>query len=130
MATWMELKHYIEASYRIDHDGGDYLSFVFEFEGGRSQIATVHRVRLPEGQEEWVRIDSPIGTADSVDLVELLEAVGQLAVGGLKIHKGELVLTDALPLANLDANEFDRPFLLVRTAADQLERQFFGKDDF
>jgi hypothetical protein len=41
-----------------------------------------------------------------------------------------LTIRHAVPLANLNINEFERPLSLVTNTADQLERQLTGADEY
>jgi hypothetical protein len=41
-----------------------------------------------------------------------------------------VVLRHSLPLENLDINEFVDPLTLIAGAADNLESEFFGADDY
>jgi hypothetical protein len=104
------------------------LGLVFKTDGLRSQMVFLHREMLMGGSEEWLQISSPIAEANKVDVRRVLETMGRMVCGGCAIVDGFLMVRDALPLANLDINEFERPLLLITTTADDLEKQFTASD--
>jgi hypothetical protein len=80
---------------------------------------------------EWVQILTPIGLAKDVDLHALLTAIGHTTIAcGAAIMGEHVVLRHSLPLENLDINEFVDPLTLIAGAADNLESEFFGGDDY
>jgi hypothetical protein len=128
LITWQDLVTYVRAHYKIAQEQSDMISLLFQVEGARSQLAFLSRHLLMGGTEEWVQIWSPIGDAGSIDLQAVLEETGGLVCGGLAIVNGHLVIRDAVPLANMDIAEFERPLLLVTTTADALEKKYVGGD--
>lgn len=82
-------------------------------------------------REEWVQIVSPFARVHQVDLREVLAEIGATTVVGGAVVMGEyLVLRHSLPLIHLDLNELTDPVELVAGTADELERQFTGRDDY
>jgi hypothetical protein len=78
-----------------------------------------------------VQIVTPIGRADEVDLKALLDRIGHTTVAcGAAIIGEHVVMRHSLPLENLDINEFVDPLMLIAGAADDLESEFFGGDDY
>jgi hypothetical protein len=51
-----------------------------------------------------------------------------MVCGGLAIYGEFLAIRDALPLANMQINELERPLRLITATADALEKQFVGVD--
>jgi hypothetical protein len=128
MANWPQLKGYIEGKYKVHTDQGDMLRLDFRFGDGRAQVVFVTHRTLLDGGEDWVHIESAIGTRGQVDVNRAMAEVEQLMCGGLS-QVGEFVtLRHAVPLANLDINEFERPLHLVTGTADELERLFSAVD--
>jgi hypothetical protein len=131
MATWDNLAAYIRKNYIIKNEEGDLIVLDFDLGGGRSQLVFTRPERLLDGGEEWVLIESVIGSLDEVNLRAALDQVGDLVCGGLARLGNDLIgLRHAVPLANLDVNEFERPLVLVTSSADRLERNLVGLDRF
>src|SRR5690349_16904421 len=104
------------------------IGLVFGVGNGRTQMVLVTRHMLMNGTEEWVQISSPIGEVGQINVEGVLRDVGDMVCGGVVIEGKYLVVRDALPLANLQVNEFERPFVLVTTTADRLEQKYVGSD--
>ena len=130
MATWTELKDYVRAHYKIADEQSDMVKMVFGTGGLRSQVVLLVRQSLMDGTEDWVQIESPVADAKDVDLLRALKSVGQVVCGGAGMVEDLLTLRHAVPLANLDINEFERPLHLVTTTADRLEKELVGSDAF
>ncbi|WP_233576312.1 hypothetical protein [Saccharopolyspora rhizosphaerae] len=146
MATWEDLSTFIrseylpapedddddleeEPEYRIIEFSDEEIRILVEYEDDRSQIVIVARERLDDS-EDWVQVVSVIGRADQVDLHEVLAELGQTSVVCGAVLIGEhLVLRHAVPLLNLDINEFVDPLNFVAETADHLEEVFFREDD-
>lgn len=128
MITWNDLVGYIRATYKIAEEGNGFIHMVFAFNDGRSQIVSVLREVLRGGTEEWIQIASPIAEIGRVDVNAVLREVGGMVCGGLAVHGNYLVLRDALPLANMQVSEFERPLALITVTADELEKKFVGHD--
>ena len=106
------------------------MSIHVEFDDERSQVIWLSHEVL-DGKEDWVQIASPCGLAAKVDLAALLKEVGHTTVvGGVAIMGEHVVLRHALPLENLDINEFVDPLTLLAGTVDTLEEQFSGGDAF
>jgi hypothetical protein len=82
------------------------------------------------GEEEWVQIESPIAELDSVNLQQVLEEVGDVVCGGAALTGGHVTIRHAVPLLNLNVNEFTRPLVLVTSTADHLEQKLAGSDKY
>jgi hypothetical protein len=96
----------------------------------RAQIVVIAREVLDK-REDWVQIATPFARTDEVNLLEVLTEVGDtIVVGGLAVMGDHIVLRHSLPLINLDINEFIDPLELVAGAAELLEQQFTGRDDY
>ena len=53
-----------------------------------------------------------------------------MVCGGVAVINDVVIFRHSVPLANLDVNEFERPLHLVTMAADYLETQVTGLDQF
>ena len=130
MATWEDLLAFVRTEYRIVENTGDEVRVMVEYEDGRSQVIVLCREVL-DRREEWVQVASVCGLVKDVDLQRLLAEIGETSVVCGAVIMGEhVVLRHALPLENLDINEFTDPLTFVADTADQLEEIFFGGDGY
>jgi hypothetical protein len=103
---------------------------LFDLDDGRSQAVYLWRRQLMKGAEEWLVIESPFAELGDVDVDKALLEAGNMVCGGVVIVGRFLTYRHAVPLANLDTNEFRRPLQLVTLAADQLESRLAGGDSY
>lgn len=136
MATWAHLAEYVRRSYEVISDEPEELRVLVGFgdededDDPRTQVVIICREVL-DRQHEWVQIASPCGLVATVDLKALLEEVGKSTVAcGVAIMGDHVVVRHALPLANLDIEEFTEPLALLAGTADTLEEQFWGGDGY
>lgn len=130
MAAWGDLVAYVRSEYDIVRDKPDELRVLIEYEDRRSQVIMICREVL-DHREDWVQIASVCGLAADVDLHQLLKELGETSVVcGMVIMGEHVVLRHALPLANLDINEFTDPLTFVADTADHVEALFFGGDGY
>jgi hypothetical protein len=130
MTTWNSLADYVRSNYQISDEGPNRIKLVFEVDDMRTQVVFLWRQLLMDGTEEWLQIESPVGRVDSMNLRAVLDEVGVMVCGGAAIMDGVLFIRQAMPIANLEINEFERPLRLVTSSADALERKFVGGDEF
>ena len=135
MATWRELQTFIRQTYRVTRDEPSEMRIRLRFrrddeEQERTQMVVIAREVL-DRREEWVQIATPFARVDEVDLRGVLDEIGHTTVVGGAVIMGDwLVLRHSLPLLNLDINEFTDPLELVTGAAETLEEQITGRDDY
>jgi hypothetical protein len=140
VATWNDLVRYIRVRYEVIRDDQDEIRILYRFGAnendedrlaeGRTQVMILAREVLDK-KEDWVQLATPFARVADVDLAETLTEMGLTTVVGGAVIMGEwLVLRHSLPLRNLDYNELDDPLHLVADAADTLEQQFTGGDNF
>jgi hypothetical protein len=130
MATWSDVVQYIKSHYRISEEQPDMIKMVFDTGDLRSQVVFIWRQTLAGGEEEWVQIESPFGELGSVDLGRALAEVGSTVCGGMAQFANVVTIRHALPLENLNLNEFERPLALVTNTADAIERKLVGGDRY
>jgi hypothetical protein len=130
MAAWTDLVGYIRSNYKIADEQPDMVKLLFEVAGLRSQVVLLWHLTLAGGKEEWVQIESAIGEVGSVDLGRAVQEIGQTVCGGLATMGNLVTFRHAVPLLNLNINEFERPLELVTTTADHLERLLTGGDRY
>lgn len=63
-----------------------------------------------------------------MDLKRASEVLGGMLIGGIMTEGDYVFVTNATPLANLDANEIVEPLKRVTSIADSLESGLLGKD--
>ncbi|MTD58807.1 hypothetical protein [Amycolatopsis pithecellobii] len=135
MATWRELVTFIKQSYKVTREEPEEIRIRLRFrkddeEPERTQLVVIAREVLDK-REEWVQIATPFARIDEVDVRAVLEEIGHTTVvGGCVVMGDYLVLRHSLPLINLDINEFTDPLELVTGAAETLEEEFTGRDDY
>ncbi|HWA54394.1 MAG TPA: hypothetical protein VG816_09505 [Solirubrobacterales bacterium] len=132
MASWQQLKQYIYEKYTVSQDIEVGVKLEFSGDNGRTQMVFVTHQQLMDGTEDWVTIESPVGRIAEVDLPRAIHEAGHLVCGGLGAAFGDpeiLVLRHAVPLENLDVNEFERPFHLLMGTADTFELNLTGGRD-
>lgn len=130
MATWADLKSYVRSNYKISDDQQDLIKLVFETGNLRSQVVLLCHVTLADGSEEWVQIESPFGELHSVNVVQALLEIGNTVCGGMSVVGDMVTFRHAVPLLNLNINEFERPLALVTSTADRLEQLLTGADRY
>lgn len=140
MATWNDLVRYVRVRYEVVREDQDEIRILYRFGAedndedklaeGRTQMMILAREVLDK-KEDWVQLATPFARVADVDLKVTLEEMGlTTVVGGAVIMGDWLVLRHSLPLRNLQYNELDDPLQLVAAAADILEQQFTGGDNF
>jgi len=141
MATWEQLKAYIYEQWPGAEDTGDRLKLVLGMADRqpRTQIVFISHHQAPDSGE-WAMIESPIGllerspsgSLEGIDLVRAAKEVGSMLCGGLGTlnHEPRIVgLRHAVPLTNLDLNEFEHPLTILTGSADELEEMLTGRDE-
>jgi hypothetical protein len=140
VATWNDLVRYVRVRYEVVREDQDEIRILYRFGSdendedklaeGRTQMMILAREVLDK-KEDWVQLATPFARVADVDLKVTLEEMGLTTVVGGAVIMGEwLVLRHSLPLRNLQYNELDDPLQLVAAAADLLEQQFIGGDNF
>jgi len=126
---------FIRREYEITRMEPDEIRILFRYGTDedvqqRTQTVVVAHEVL-DGREDWIQIASPFARVADVDVTAVLEEIGNTTiVGGAVIMGPYLVLRHALPLLNLDINEFVDPLELVAGSAEELEETFTGRDDY
>ncbi|HKD97744.1 MAG TPA: hypothetical protein VKB69_09090 [Micromonosporaceae bacterium] len=130
MATWADVVGYVHSNYRVSDERPNMIKLVFEVGGLRTQVVFVWHLALMDGTEEWIQIESPFGELGQVDVAAALQKVSETVCGGLALYNNTVTFRHAVPLANMNINEFERPLTLVTSTADQFERSLTGGDQF
>ncbi|MGH9209651.1 MAG: hypothetical protein ACRD2C_03115 [Acidimicrobiales bacterium] len=130
MASWRDFRAFVKSTYDVAQEQPGMIQLLFDLEDGRSQAVFLWRRQLMKGSEEWLVIESPFAEVGRVDLDKALHEAGDLVCGGVVIVGKLVIYRHAVPLANLDTNEFRRPLQLVTLAADRLESRLAGGDSY
>jgi hypothetical protein len=130
MATWRDFKAFVKSGFDIEQEETDMLQLLVDASGERSQVVYLWHRRLMKGTEDWLVIESPFAEVDDADLPAVLDRAGEMVCGGVVAIDGYVYFRHALPLENMDVNEFERPLRLVSLSADRLERLISGDDEF
>jgi hypothetical protein len=129
MASWEDLRAYVQNNYKIAKDDGALLSLVFETGGGRSQTVLIAR-NDTGGGIPFATIASAVGAVSELPLAAVLAELSEYVVGGAVIYGDLLMVRHSVPLVNLDVNEFVTPLDLVLNTADLLEQKYLEHDRF
>lgn len=130
MASWTEMKAYVQSNYEVADSSDEILKLVFRVgSGNRTQIVLVGRMTNTNTGEEWVGISSPIGSVGSVDIAAAARSAWKVLCGGIVVIADMVYLHHSAPLVNLDPNEFERPLSIVVEQADQIEAELLGVDE-
>jgi hypothetical protein len=130
MATWADLTSYVRSRYKISEERPNLIKLVFETGNLRSQAVLLWHLTLSDGAEEWVQIESSFGELGSVNLAQALQEIGDTVCGGMAVMGDLVTFRHAVPLLNLNINEFERPLALVTSTADHLEHILTGGDRY
>jgi hypothetical protein len=130
MTAWQDLVKYVRANYKIADETPTSIKLIFDTGHLRSQVVMLWYETLGDGAEEWLQIESPFAEVDKIDIRKALTEIGRTICGGLAVIGDVLTIRHAVPLANLNINEFERPLALVTNTADRLEAQLAGGDQF
>ncbi|NHB85402.1 hypothetical protein G7085_14375 [Tessaracoccus sp. HDW20] len=124
MANWDELKDFVHRNWNATDLDERHIQLVFELPNHRSQTVLIEHASNEEA--DWVKFNSPIGELTEIDLWTAAESLSQKVVGGLMVEQGYVVVTNALPIANLTGDELVETMMRITSIADDLESQFLG----
>jgi hypothetical protein len=127
MTTWIDVKRFVHANYKAEELNDSLLKFLFDTGNLRSQIIFMEYAQNDFGGQ-WVKVNSPIGRVDEVDVVKAAEKIADMLVGGIIVSGDYVYVSNSMPLQNLDANEITEPLTRIVNIADALESELLGKD--
>jgi hypothetical protein len=131
VTTWTDVINYVRTRYEVLEETDSWLRFRLDTDGGRTQQVSVHHLPRPNGGAELIEISSPVGWAEKVDLLRLLELAGRAPIGGAAVVDGVALLKHTVPLADLSIHEeFEGPLKVVVSHADTCERELTRTDEF
>ena len=126
MTTWAEVKKYVHQKYKVEDVNDDLMKLLFETSAGRSQLVFIEHAY--NDSAEWIKMNSPLGKLDEVNIATACRLISDKLMGGIVLHDDMVAVTNAMPIADLDANEIDEPMARLSMIADELERYLTGKD--
>ncbi len=130
MASWNEMRSFINEEYKVKKDDGETITMVFDLGEGRSQLVLIGLSKNENTGEEWLQISSPIGKVEEVNVRRAAEMTFSYLCGGVVVAGDLVLMHHSAPLANLDTNEFKRPLSVIVNGADDIERQLVGGDKY
>jgi hypothetical protein len=121
MASQIEVINYIKSNYRCEEIGGGTLKFIFELDGGRSQLV------FADITETTIQYLSPFATISDVTPKQALEANADYSLG-MGLLGEQYMIKHLAFLADLDESEISGGFRVVANIADALENKLVGGD--
>lgn len=127
MATWGEIRNYINSNYQVSDDDGDVLTLVFNSQtGNRTQMVVVTYLDL---EDPLVIFQSPFAAVSQVSAGKVLDLAAGLPFG--IASTGEFyVVKHVQYAATADGPEIDLPLAFVSGSADELEQALGLADQF
>ncbi len=124
MATWTDVKNYLDSKYSIEIETIKWITVNHPLANGRSQSL----VFLDHGEtagESWVGIGTVIGDEQGVNHLDLLKMNAEFDCGGIALlEDGTLMFQYAIRLDNLDEGELEDPIQIVAGVGDELSQRF------
>jgi hypothetical protein len=127
MATANEVINFLNENFDVQStkklDGGGQLIHInVAWNDGRSQSVFVGFMG------PFVRIDSPVGSVEDVDIESLVDVVSNNSVWGVRKTADMYCVTNTGILDTVDAPELLIPINQIAELADELEKAAFGHD--
>lgn len=128
MATCGEFMQYISDNFETDRLSDRSAVVRLDIGGGRGSDAMVVAAEATNG-DEWAVVACRV--SDEIDrLEEICLAAGRLPCGAIRIRKmdgvSSIMLSDSLPLADLDESEVSGTLVTIAKLADDLKQVFGG----
>ncbi len=124
MATWQEVKNYINSNYQVEPGEGGMLKLLFNTGSGRSQFVFVGHMDI---DPPLLIFTSPIGDLNKMNINRLVDATSDSPFG-IRAFGDWVGLWHVQLLDTVDPAEIDVPLGLVTLFADQLEERFGDGD--
>jgi len=123
MATQAEVAQFLKSNYQCEEIGENIFQFMFTFTDGRSQIVHVGIL------EDSMRVTSPFASRDDLNLNQAFNA-SRGALFGLSTTGNYWVLTNTVPIADIDPSEIQWCLQEVSASADNIEESSTGVDQY
>ena len=121
LASWAEVRNYIQTDYQIQNDTGTTLTLVFNTGDGRSQLVFVMGIE-DVGDLSSVRYFSPFARVGQISPTQFANLAGEAIFGLAELADMYGVVHNSF-LENLDASEIDTPLMAVTSSADAFEKR-------
>ena len=130
MATWNDIVSYLNANYKCKQESTTMLSLVFDTGNDRSHVVFVE-LAGNDKIGEFAKVSAVVGTSKEFNKLEAFcRAATPYVTGGIVIEGDVILLRDTFPLLNLDINELEAPLEVIIFAADRIESEITGGDDY
>ena len=126
MATWQEIRNYINSNYKVDEDDGNVISLTFGSPDGRSQMILVSYYDL---KDPLIVFKSPIAAVSEVSAGQLLDLTSK-DFWGVSSTGDYYVVNHVQFAATVDSPEIDLALAYVAGAADGFEEALGLGDRF
>jgi len=128
MATWEQVKEFVKNNFKMQKEEANYFNMVFNVSDTRSQLVNVVKAQTKNG-DVWVQIYSPVGVIKQDKINNALEDIEDAICGGLVKVGDKHCIRHCMPIADMSADEFAVPLILITALADVLEEKYVGGDD-
>ena len=130
MANWNDVVSYLNANYKCKEESSTMLSLHFDMGNDRSQVMWVE-LAGNDKIGEFAKVSSAVGTSKDFNKLEAFcRAATPYVTGGIVIEGDLILVRDSFPLLNLDINELEAPLKVIIAAADRIESEITGGDDY
>lgn len=129
MANWDDLRSFIFRNYEVESDEGSFVRLLLDVNDNRKQFVFVRFTRNGAGRD-WVLVESPVGDLRRVDLVKLLRQIEDKVCGALSLAGNMVTVRHAVPLDDMNVDEFEVPLWAVSATADELEASVSLQDSY
>ena len=129
MATWKQVRDYIQENYKYEYDEEyDMFKLIFEITDERSQVVFVERDKSVSGTS-WIEVSSPVGEVNKNDIFDLLEDLDKKVCGGAVKIGNRIFIRSRYLLDSIDSDAIDNALSLLAGIADELEEKYVGGDE-
>ena len=130
VAAWNDIVSYLNANYKCKPESSTMLSLVFNTGNDRSHVVFVE-LAGNDKIGEFAKVSAVVGKSKDFNKLEALcRAATPYVTGGIVIEGDLILLRDSFPLLNLDINELEAPLKVIIAAADRIEAEITGGDDY
>lgn len=115
MTTKNDVVSYLKSNYRAEAISDGLYKLLISWNDGRSQIVFVTVT------DAFVNVSSPVGTLSQANLPNLIKAVSENTLWGVRMIGDYICLSDTGFTDTMDAIELDVPIKLIAESADEIE---------
>lgn len=115
MTTKNDVVSYLKSNYGAEAISDGLFKLLISWNDGRSQIVFVTVT------DAFVNVSSPVGTLSQANLPNLIKAVSENTLWGVRMIGDYICLSDTGFTDTMDAIELDVPIKLIAESADEIE---------